>query len=459
MPSVSHCHPRAPGDVLTAGVDVGTGSVKAVAVDGAGRVVARSRVAHRIVVPSPGRLEHEATRAWLDGPRQALDALGVAPAAVAVSALTPCVAAVDASGRPCSAGLLYDDERSRPAGGVDAADPTRSTEAMELLRWVAGAVPGAAGYWPAQAVANRGLGGPGAVDIATAFASGPLFDGEGWDRSMCAACGADASQLPSVRVFGEALAEVPLAGGGRALLGVGAVDALCEQLVAGEIGDGDALVVCGSTLVVWGATTGSPQHAGVWTLPRLEQGRSFVGGASNAGGLWLQWVDTVVRPADPDGADMSRVPVWSPYPRGERVPLHDPARRAALSGVDLTQGPAELRRGALEASAFAARLILERGGFSPSRIVATGGGSASDPWMRALADVTGAVVEPVAVPEGAALGAAWLARLAAGLEGDLGGAGRWAATRSSFEPDAGRTRLADERYQRFRRIALAEEER
>ena len=35
-----------------------------------------------------------------------------------------------------------------------------------------------------------------------------------------------------------------------------------------------------------------------------------------------------------------RVPVWAPYPRGERVPLDDTDRRAVLDGLDLTHGPA-----------------------------------------------------------------------------------------------------------------------
>ena len=48
--------------------------------------------------------------------------------------------------------------------------------------------------------------------------------------------------------------------------------------------------------------------------------------------------------------------------------------------------------------------------------VATGGGTRLQPWMQAIADATGRPVEVSAVAEGAALGAAFLARMAAGLE-------------------------------------------
>ena len=70
------------------------------------------------------------------------------------------------------------------------------------------------------------------------------------------------------------------------------------------------------------------------------------------------------------------------------------------------------------------RRILERSGFGGRRIIATGGGSRSVPWMQAVADATGLPVDTVAVPEGAALGAAYLARMAAGLESSFDAAGR-----------------------------------
>ena len=36
-----------------------------------------------------------------------------------------------------------------------------------------------------------------------------------------------------------------------AVLAAGSVDALCEQIVAGADRDGDVLVLCGTTLIVW----------------------------------------------------------------------------------------------------------------------------------------------------------------------------------------------------------------
>ena len=58
-------------DGLTVGVDVGTTSVKALAVDATGQVVARSRVPHTVVAPEPDILRHDARKAWRSGPRKA----------------------------------------------------------------------------------------------------------------------------------------------------------------------------------------------------------------------------------------------------------------------------------------------------------------------------------------------------------------------------------------------------
>jgi xylulokinase len=88
-------------------------------------------------------------------------------------------------------------------------------------------------------------------------------------------------------------------------------------------------------------------------------------------------------------------------------------------------------------------------GLEPRRIIATGGGTHVDAWMHALADCTGLPVDVSAVPEGAALGAAFLARGVAGLESTTDGA-RWARTARTVEPDAAWVDAASARYERFR---------
>ena len=111
--------------------------------------------------------------------------------------------------------------------------------------------------------------------------------------------------------------------------------------------------------------------------------------------------------------------MWLPYVRGERTPFEDHTLRSNLYGLDIGSGAEALERAAYEASGFVVRRMLDRAGVKGTRIVASGGGSRVTAWMAAVADATNLPVDAVAVPEGAALGAAYFARMAAGLETSL----------------------------------------
>jgi xylulokinase len=433
---------------VTVGIDIGTTSVKAVAVDEEGNVLSRSRVPHPIVIPSPGRMEHDARRAWRSGPMKALSKLGaIDPRGVAVSAMVPSITAVDRRGRPLTPGLLYGDERGRTESEPHVfTGPEGVGEIVGFLRWTAEQAPKAAGYWPAQAVANKALGGPPAVDLGVAFTSAPLFGDDGWDKDVCNECGVSTDQLAILELPGAQVGNLAADG---PPLAAGTVDVWCEQLVAGASQPGDVHVVCGTTLIVWAMLDRPVSAPGLWSVGGAK-GLHMVGGASNAGGLFLDWANRLIGRVAAEGrVDPANVPVWAPYPRGERTPYHDPSMRASLHGLDLTHGPAALRRAAWEASAFVVRHHLELGGVEARRLVVTGGGTKVEGWMHALADATRLPVHVAADPEGAARGAAFLARVAAGLESDVNDAERWARTGHIVEPDERWVGETEDRYRLF----------
>lgn len=439
-------------DGLAVGIDIGTSSVKAVAADADGRVVAASRIPHAIRIPRATRLEHDPAEAWRSGPRRALDALGLdrAPVAVSVSAMVPSLTAVDGAGTPLGPGLLYGDERGRAPGA--SSNPAESGELLAFLRWLRAEHADAAGYWPATACANHALGGEAVLDTSTASTAFPLFDWRQWDPDVAADAGITVDQLPRLAPTGFACGRV--GGPDGPILASGCIDALADQIVAGADRAGDVLVLLGTTLIV---NTITPHHhdvPGYWVIPHTAPGLFQAGGPSNAGGLFLNWATAPLGgdPAAPARPD--RVPVWAPYPRGERVPLHDPHRRATLTDLDLTHDAAALRRAAYEASGFVARRAIDAvraaHDVHPTRIVATGGGTRDDAWVQALADCTGLPVTCTAVPEGAALGSAFLARGAAGLEeAGMRGAARWARPGRTVDPDPEWVEAAAGRYTRF----------
>ncbi len=441
---------------VTIGIDIGTTSVKAVAADAAGRVVASRRVPHALHSSHAGELAHDAAEAWHHGVRAALAGVlagaDLEVLAVEVAAMVPSLCAVDAQGVPVSDGILYGDARGRAPDADAQADPSQSGELVRFLSWLVEHHPDAAGYWPAQAVANAALGGRGAIDTTVAMTTLPLFDFRSWDPAVAEAAGlVDVGRLPGIVVGSEPVGTVAAAG--DAPLGGGTIDALGEQMVAGADEVGDVLVILGSTLIVWAVIPEWREVPGLWTVPHTAPGRVLLGGPSNAGGLFLNWADRLLAPNVGSDLDLARVPVWQPYLRGERVPFHDPDRRASLHDLDIGMDATSVRRAAHEASGFAVRHLLDLGSVDARRVVATGGGVRDAAWVQALADATGLTVDVVAVPEGGALGAAWLARGVAGLEPPGATGAAWARTDRQVEPDVAAAPRVAERYARYRELA------
>ena len=179
-------------------------------------------------------------------------------------------------------------------------------------------------------------------------------------------------------------------------------------------------------------------------MPHTEPDCFLAGGPSNAGGLFVNWALRTLgarvagrAPARPD-----RVPVWAPYPRGERVPLHDadrrgvarrprphPRRRRAparrVRGVGLRRPPDD-RRGR------APRTASRRGGSSrPAAARGSTSGCRRSPTAPACR------CECTAVPEGAALGWPTWPAARPGLEPGAmtTDARRWARAGRTVEPD------------------------
>jgi xylulokinase len=468
---------------VTVGIDIGTTAVKAVAVDDAGEVLARSRVPHRLISPAPDLLEHDAARAWRRGPLQALASVrppGEPLDGVCVCSMVPSLTAVDRRGRPRAPGLLYGDgrgRRDRPSTTTTTAAEPGSLQGSDVLpdsegflRWAVKEAPDAFGYWPAQAVANFALSGVAAIDSGVAMMSASLLSAGQWDVAKLANIGVNAAQMPLIVNMGARAGTVT---GTDAALAGGTVDAMCDQIVSGADDTGDVLVVCGATLIVWAVVDDWIDVPGLWTVPHTVAGKVLVGGPSNAGALFVDWARSLLHGSrrlpsprrtrrldsagpDPTQAprrgDPERVPVWTPYLRGERVPYNDTSLRSSLQGLDITHDADDLERAAYESSGFVIRHMLDLGQIKASRIVASGGGTRVTAWMQAMADAAGLPVDVVAVPEGAALGAAYLARLAAGLEESLDGARRWARVGYRVEPDAAWQEAAAKRYARFRAL-------
>jgi xylulokinase len=125
-------------------------------------------------------------------------------------------------------------------------------------------------------------------------------------------------------------------------------------------------------------------------------------------------------------AEAAQAPVGSdgllflPYLTGERTPYPNPNARGVLFGLTLAHTKRHILRAILEGVAFGLRdsfEILEEMGIAISHVRASGGGARSPLWRQIQADVTGQAQHVINIDEGAALGAALLAGVGAGVWG------------------------------------------
>jgi glycerol kinase len=158
----------------------------------------------------------------------------------------------------------------------------------------------------------------------------------------------------------------------------------------------------------------------------LRDGLRIIASASESGALAAQ--------ADP-AEQVYMVPAFV----GLGAPWWDAEARGAIFGLTRKSGPAELARAALESVGYQTRDLIDAmradwpaGNGTVLRV--DGGMTASDVTMQFLADIIDAPVDRPAVMETTALGAAYLAGLAAGVCPDLDGFARSWKRERRFTP-------------------------
>lgn len=465
---------------LVAGVDVATAEVRAVAADASGRIHARaSRPLPPPLAPRPGWSEQDAGSWWpataaaLSELTGDLGARARGIRAVAVSATSGTVVALDGSGEPAGPALTYADQRAvAEASAAQAAAPERwaalgltvaPSFGLPKMGWLVqrSGMPVCRLAHASDVLVNRLTGTLSPTDTSHALKSGFDPPAGDWVNEALEALGIDRSLLPEVRLPGtsagalcpEAAQATGLPPGADVRLGM--TDSCAAQLGAGAAEPGRFVSVLGSTLVLKGASRRlvadpsgavySHYHPAGWWLP---------GGASSTGGrsLTTRFPGRDLRELDEAAAARGPAGVVT-YPltgRGERFPFASPEAVAFTLGQPSDE--AEAYRALLEGVAFVERLgyarLAELGAAPEGPVASAGRGSTSEVWNRIRATVVGRPL--VAIPEaGAALGACILAACGT-LHPDLRTAtSEMAATGRMVQPDPGEAEALDRSYRRF----------
>ncbi|QYJ15933.1 Xylulose kinase [Rubrobacter xylanophilus DSM 9941] len=436
------------------GLDLGTGSVKALLMEEGGTVAGVGSAACTVCSPLPGRAESDPEEWWRAAGaacREALRGRGDEVVALGLSGQMHGVVLTGGDGAPLRPAILWADARS--AGVLEAyrrlpqnlrrtlANPPAAGMAGPTLLWLREYEPAAyaAARWALQPKdwLRMRLTGEALSEPSDASAT-LLYDlaADRWSREVVRELGLREELLPPLLPSDAVCGEL-LPGAARHLglpeglpVVCGGADTACAMLGTGLLAEGEVQLTVGT-----GAQVVSPRR-GFVPDPSLRThlyravlpGRRYAMAAVQNAGLALEWVREVLGVSwETLYAEAAAVPpgscgvVFLPYVSGERTPHLDPAARGAWAGLGLGCGRGHLLRAALEGVAFAVREALEAlegaGIRAPEELRLAGGGSLGEDWRRLLAGVLGRplLILPDSVASVAsARGAALLAGLALG---------------------------------------------
>ncbi|QIN84022.1 xylulokinase [Rubrobacter tropicus] len=439
------------------GLDLGTGSVKALLLAEDGSVCGESSAPYPVNATRSGWAE-SAPGDWWDAvvgaARSAVGGRGDEVAAIGLSGQMHGVVLSDGDGLPLRPAVLWADTRSgeelaayrdldeRLRRGL--ANPPAVGMAGPSLLWLRRHEPEAYGAasWALQPKdwLRLRLTGEAAAEPSDASAT-LLYDllSDDWACSVVETLGLRADLLaplvPSGGAAGALARDAAEALGLRAGLPVaaGAADTAAAMLGVGLSRPGPVQLTVGT-----GAQIFSPKAEPV-PDPRerthlyraAAPGLWYSMAAIQNSGLALEWARKVLGAtwkevyeeafSVPPGA---KGVTFLPYLSGERTPRFDPAARGAWTGLGLDHTRGHLLRAALEGVAFALRegleALVEAGTPAPELRLAGGGsgGDRGEQWRQLLADVLGRPLRLLSgsvAPVASARGAALLAGLASGV--------------------------------------------
>lgn len=471
------------------GIDIGTGSSKAVIVDDGGVVQATARRTHATASPRPGWFEHDADEVWWAEALELIEQLSqrtalAQVAAIGVSGIGPVALIADGAGRPLRSAILYGIDTRAQRETVALAEelgaqqllahtgnrPTSQSVGPKLM-WLAGHEPDVFAqarrcYGSSSYVVFR-MTGEYVLDHYTASASDPLYDlhtRDWWDTGWRHTAGSLARPRLAWpdEVVGGLLPEVAQCTGLRPGTPVvaGTIDALAEAYSAGCVDVGDTMVMYGSTLFSIEVVARATSHPGLWAVGGRTPDTYGLAAGMATSGLITTWLAQVV--GEPVGdllahagevAPGSGGLVLLPYFAGERTPLFDPQARGCWLGLTLDHTRAHLARSALEGVAFGVRHNIEamaEAGAPPKRLVAVGGGTQGELWTGIVSDVTTLPQDVPSITVGASFGDARMAADALGV--DTRG---WNPVARRIEPNPNTGPLYERLYGVYRRTYRA----
>ncbi|CAH1649941.1 FGGY-family carbohydrate kinase [Chelatococcus asaccharovorans] len=494
------------------GVDIGTQSTKALVCDANGHIVAQMSKGYHPDTPRPLWAEQDAG-IWLEATRACIAgsverARTAAPGLEAADIRAICISSlyggsgipVDGDINPLHPCLIWMDRRAeaevawvRQSIDVDAmaeitGNHVDSYYGYTKILWLKANRPDVWArtkyFLPPNAFVIHALTGEIAVDHSSAGNIGGVYDlaRRCWSEEMLSSLGIPPAMMPERLVHShdvvgglkaDVAAELGLAAGTPVV--AGGVDAAVATFAAGATRRGQHVAMIGTSMC-WGHITPTVEPASkLVSMPHVFNGDrdAYVFGGAITAGASETWfrdqfckadaeealrsdrdvhavLDEAARPL-PAGADGL---IFLPYLMGERSPIWDGRASGAFVGLSLYHTRAHAYRAVLEGVAFALRHNIEASDTASldDDLIVVGGAAQSDLWLQIIADVTGRRVLTIAENVEAAMGAALLAALGAGLVSPQQAADGWVTLTVSAEPRASERHAYDASFAVYRSL-------
>ncbi|QDL08294.1 xylulokinase [Brasilonema octagenarum UFV-E1] len=446
---------------VVVGLDLGTGGVRAIAVDLLqGQVIAKETRSYPLLIPQPGWTEQNPSD-WVEA---SLDALfdvaqqldGHRAIALGLSGQMHGMVPLDAEGKVIRPAILWNDQRTGKA--VDAIEATIPPQELiqrtgnpaitgfqlPKLVWLRTEEPQAyARLWQIllpKDYLGYVLTGESVTEPSDASGVGCLnLATRQWDTDILNALNLNPALFPPViestaiagRLKSEIATRVGLPAGLPVVAGGGdnAAAAIGLGISSSNLNRG-SLSIGTSGVIFAPCQRPIPDPEGrVHLFCHVDGGYHQLGVTLGAGGS-LRWYRDTFAPNVPytDLMDMAerslpgaRGVLFLPHLSGERSPHLDPDTRGAWVNLSLAHTQPDIIRAVLEGVAFSLREALEViSAIAPvHQLLATGGGARSNIWLRILADILQTELIAPKAEEGAAYGAAILAMVGVGAYPNL----------------------------------------
>ncbi len=445
------------------GIDIGTGSTKAVAANFKGEPITSSQHYYPVKSPQPGYSEQDPElilQAFINCITNIVDKTGQTPYAISLSSAMHSVIAVNENGKPLADMMTWADSRSEaiaqnirnsaqgPAIYQTSGTPIHAMTPLCKLIWLRenqyDLFTATHKFISIKEYLWYYLFNEFQIDYAIASATG-LFDIKNltWNPEACALAGITTTQLstPVNTTYKRAGLSKKLATslklGTDTYFVIGASDGCCANL-GSFVNTADTASLTIGTSGAVRITSSKPvfnYNAMIFNY-LLNQNTFVCGGAVNNGGIALNWLlKNFMDKQNPSPADyetlfkqMDAIPAGSngliflPYLYGERAPLWDTKSCGVFFNIKPDHTQAHFLRAGLEGICYALNNVLqtvEESSTLINQVNISGGFITSHVWTQMLADITGKKLVIVQQEDASAIGAVLLAMDALDLDANI----------------------------------------